>query len=338
MQQRQIKQSQIKQRQKKQRADNKLIKDKLRQIPNLPGIYKMLDSRGIIIYIGKSKCLRKRVQSYFVSSPKWEKVNRMVSLISDIEYIVTDTHLEARLLECRLIKEYKPHFNAQMKNDQRYFYIKVEHYNKYHVLSVEDERSEDCFGPFRSRYTISEFLRSLKNIYPITKNAIGYDFEYHMFPVAMKEELFERNREIFLELFSQEDRILILIEAFQAKLMEAALAYRYEIASVYRDMINCFEIIKNGLDGYKALATRNILLKLPTNPGYKLFFVSNGNIIHSQLTEQLSKEIITAFIMECRLKISAFPSETSSEKTRLDYWDILYSEISDLSEDMIEFL
>ena len=110
------------------------IKEKLKQIPKLPGIYKMLDSRGNIIYIGKSKCLQNRVKSYFVASPKWEKVNRMVTMIKDIEYVVTDTHLEARLLECTLIKEHKPRFNAQMKNDQRYFFIKVENYNRYNPL------------------------------------------------------------------------------------------------------------------------------------------------------------------------------------------------------------
>lgn len=79
------------------------LKQKVNQIPALPGVYKMLDSSGQIIYVGKSKCLKKRVQSYFTKSPKQPKIERMIFLIDDIEYIVTDTHLEARLLECQLL-------------------------------------------------------------------------------------------------------------------------------------------------------------------------------------------------------------------------------------------
>ena len=81
------------------------LKQKLDSIPQLPGIYKMLDSQGNIIYVGKSKCLRKRIKTYFTGNHERSKIEKLVSLISDIDYIVTDTHLEAKLLECKLIKK-----------------------------------------------------------------------------------------------------------------------------------------------------------------------------------------------------------------------------------------
>src|SRR5690554_855055 len=112
------------------------IKEKLDQIPPLPGIYKMLDSRGNIIYVGKSMCLRKRVSSYFTGNHRWKKVEKLVFFTADIDYIVTDTHLEARLLECEMIKKLKPVFNSQMKNDNGYVYLKVESDSRYKVLSV----------------------------------------------------------------------------------------------------------------------------------------------------------------------------------------------------------
>lgn len=314
------------------------MKDKLKQIPKLPGIYKMLDSRGNIIYIGKSKCLQNRVRSYFVSTPKWEKVNRMVGMIKDIEYIVTDTHLEARLLECRLIKELKPRFNAQMKNDQRYFFIKVEGYNRYNPLSIVEERTEDSFGPFRSKYTFSEFLDRLKNLYPITKSSLGYEIEFHMFPVIMDEDTFHNNRNLLLELFTKEDKIGLLQEALQAKLKEAAEAYRYEIASVYRDMIQGFQMMKHGLDGYKNLASKNILLAIPLESGYKLFYVCEGNIHHTGIYRELTKEIKENFIQEARRVSKEVVELYDNEKMRLDFHDILYSEISDLPEDVVELL
>lgn len=314
------------------------MKDKLKQIPKLPGIYKMLDSRGNIIYIGKSKCLQNRVRSYFVSTPKWEKVNRMVGMIKDIEYIVTDTHLEARLLECRLIKELKPRFNAQMKNDQRYFFIKVEEYNRYNPLSIVEERTEDSFGPFRSKYSFSEFMDRLKNLYPITESSLGYEIEFHMFPVIMDESTFHNNRKLLLELFTKEDKIGLLQKALQAKLEEAAEAYRYEIASVYRDMIQDFQMLKHGLDGYKNLASKNILLAIPLESGYKLFYVCEGRILHSDTRNELTKEIKKNFIKEARADSKEILEIYENERMGLDFRDILYSEISDLPEDMVEFL
>ncbi|MGN6712358.1 GIY-YIG nuclease family protein [Anaerocolumna jejuensis] len=320
--------------------DHKYItNDKLKQIPKLPGIYKMLDSRGVIIYIGKSKCLQKRVQSYFVKTPKWKKVNRMVPMIRDIEYVVTDTHLEARLLECSLIKEYKPRFNAQMKNDRNYCFIKVEDYNKYNPLSVVEERTEHCFGPFRSKYTISEFLVQLKNIYPITRNGSQYEFEYHIFPIAMDKDLFDQNKAVLSELLASQDNLLLLVNTLQSKLEEAADAYRFEMASIYRDMISCFKMIKNGVNGYKSLSSRNILLKLPMDNGcYKLFYIQNGSIIHCMLTDKVTKDIRKDFIKASKLLMPSIHSFQENEKEWIDYRDIIYSEISDLPEELVELL
>lgn len=315
-----------------------ISKDKLIQIPKLPGIYKMLDSRGNIIYIGKSKCLQNRVKSYFVSAPKWEKVNRMVNLIREIEYTVTDTHLEARLLECKLIKEHKPRFNAQMKNDQRYFFIKIENYNRYNPLSIVEARSENSFGPFRSKYTISEFLDRLKNLYPIRETDGRYEFDYHMFPVTMDEEIYNKNRDILLAIFTTENKLPILMEMLQAKLEDAVMGYRYEIAAIYRDMMSGFRIIKNGLDGYKSLAARTILLTIPTESGYKLFYVAEGRIVYSMSCSAATKKVKEEFLREAVLRVPLSQDLWDDEKTWIDYRDILYSEISDLPEEMVELL
>jgi Nuclease subunit of the excinuclease complex len=316
-----------------------ITNEKLKQIPKLPGIYKMLDSQGVIIYIGKSKCLQKRVQSYFVKTPKWDKVTRMVPMIRDIEYIVTDTHLEARLLECSLIKEYKPRFNAQMKNDRSYFFIKVEDYNKYNSLSVMEERTDHCFGPFRSKYTISDFLVKLKNIYPITRNDGRYEFEYHIFPIAMEKDLFNQNKAVLSELLASEGNLLLLVNSLQSKLEKAVDSYQFEMASIYRDMISCFQMIKNGLNGYKNLSSRSILLKLPMDNGcYKLFYILNGCIIHSMPTDNVTKNIREDFIKTSELLIPSVHSIQGNEKEWIDYRDIIYSEISDLPEELVELL
>lgn len=314
------------------------LKEKVRQLPERPGIYKMLDSHKKIIYIGKSKCLKKRVQSYFTASPKWEKVTRMVSAIKDIDYIVTDTHLEARLLECRLIKEHKPRFNAQMKNDQRYFYLKVEACNPSRPISVAAEREEDCFGPFRSRFTISEFIDRLRSIYPITRGKNCYEFAYHLFPVTMDQEVYEQNRQILFEIFSSDKNILKLTKSISNKMDKAAAGFQYETAAIYRDMIHCLKMIKNGLDGYRSLASKHILLKLPTEDGYKLFYVAKGRIIDTLKLPELSEEAIRKFIKNSRCHPAQHAPEENTEKSFIDFRDVLYSEISDLAEDQYELL
>ena len=314
------------------------LKVKVKQLPELPGIYKMLDSGKNIIYIGKSKCLKKRVQSYFTASPKWEKVTRMVSAIRDIEVIVTDTHLEARLLECRLIKEHKPRFNAQMKNDQRYFFLKVEACNLSRPISITAERDTDCFGPFRSKFIISEFINRLKCIYPITQGTNRYEFEYHLFPVNMEKEAYELNRQTLLEIFSSEEKLRVLIDSIVAKMEEAVSGLQYEMAAIYRDMVDCLKIIKNGLDGYRSLALKHILLKLPTVDGFKLFYVVRGCIINTLKLTVISEESVREFIRNSECLSAIHVPEGDTEKSFIDYRDVLYSEISSLAEDQYELL
>src|SRR5713226_9098395 len=102
------------------------IQQILNTLPANPGVYLMKDERGAIIYVGKAINLRNRVRSYFHSSPDQEpKTWHLVDRIRDIEFIVTESELEALVLECNLIKKWKPRFNVRLKDDKRYPYIKI---------------------------------------------------------------------------------------------------------------------------------------------------------------------------------------------------------------------
>jgi len=98
---------------------------KLAQLPHLPGVYLMKDAAGEIIYVGKAGSLRKRVSSYFQKSDLDAKTRVLVRSVADIEYIMTDSEVEALLLENTLIKKYKPRYNIRLKDDKRYPYIMV---------------------------------------------------------------------------------------------------------------------------------------------------------------------------------------------------------------------
>jgi len=314
------------------------LKNKIKNIPPLPGIYKMLDSRGQIIYVGKSKCLKKRVQSYFVKDHKWEKINKLVSFIHDVDFIVTDTHLEARLLECELIKSIKPYFNSQMKNDQGYVYLKLNDYNPYNVLSLVNERTDNSYGPFRSRNLLLEFISLMKNIYPVGFENNRYVFEYHIFPVVMDKNDYNHNYKILKSIFEFEDKMRLFISQAEEKMSEAANAYRYETASAYRDILNCLKYIEHGINGYKNFFSKKLVLKNPTVDGVKLFYVNKGSILLSKKYKRLSDVYLKNFINKGNLisqKQESKESPNVSDKASVDYRDILYSEICSLPGDMI---
>ena len=311
--------------------------EKINSIPTQSGIYKMLDSNGRIIYVGKSISLRNRVRSYFADNPKWAKVEKMVSFIDDIEYIVTDTHLEAILLECNLIKEIKPMFNSQLKNDEKYVYLKVEDFNIYNPLSIVNSREDDCYGPFRRKFSLIELINSFKNIYPIAKADKGYDFEYNLMPVPMDRSIFEENKESIQEIFSDDKKMILLINRLEGKMKEAAAQLQFATASVYRDMIYGLNYLKTGIYGYKTMFLKDILLKMPITNGYKLFFVSKGEILLKSVFSTLTEDDIQDFI-NIGKDLKSSISSNLNEKSSMDYRDILYSEIKSLPGEMVIYL
>lgn len=325
------------------------ISEKLKSIPELPGIYKFYNADGIIIYIGKSKCLKKRVRSYFAKTPKWEKVKKLVCFIHDIEYIVTDTHLEARLLECELIKTVKPHFNSQMKNDQRYVYLKVADYsplpNRNNSLRVVSEREAEAFGPFRSRYTLIDIIESFRSLYPIIKNGEDYTFEYHLLPISLNNASFTDNRNSLMDMFTDVNNLDKFTLKLEDKMKEAAALYKYETASIYRDILSGFQYIKYGINAYQKLITQDILLKIPYPEGFILFYVSGGLIRLKEKYPALTKKDTNKFIrkgqtsvLSGRTEYGSVPGIDLTDKMRIDFRDVLYSEIMALPEEMVEIL
>lgn len=313
------------------------IKNKLNTIPMKPGIYKMIDAKGNIIYVGKSKMLNKRVKTYFVSNPKWEKVNRMVHLIDDIEFIVTDTHLEARILECSLIKTVKPIFNSQMKNDRGYVYLKLENYNRYRSLSVVESREENSFGPFRRKFHLKETIDALKNLYPIINKGKSYSFDYHLFPVTLNEATFTENRNSLYEILSDNTKAIMFIKELEIKMKTEASLYNFEMASLYKDIIGNVDYLVKSINKHKELENSNVLLCIPVDDGYKLFYISKCIIIKKKIFKSPSQNDIEAF-SEVALTTIDDNYINIDEKSLIDYKDIICSEIISLPENMVKYI
>ena len=147
---------------------NDKIEEKLKILPDNPGVYLMKNSNGKIIYVGKAVVLKNRVRQYFRKTEKTARIEKMVSLIHDFEYIITDTEDEALILECNLIKKYKPKFNVLLKDDKTYPYIKVGEKNGRPLIQLTRNLVKDgskYYGPYPSVWSAKEMIKYIKDIY-----------------------------------------------------------------------------------------------------------------------------------------------------------------------------
>lgn len=147
-----------------------IIREKLKLLPENPGVYIMLDKYGNVIYVGKARVLKNRVRQYFHNSPKPEKVMKMVENIADFNYIITDTEIDALALENNLIKKYKPKYNILLKDDKTYPYIKADLKEKFPNFSITRKINKDgCkyYGPFMGGINCKDILDILQLTYCI---------------------------------------------------------------------------------------------------------------------------------------------------------------------------
>ncbi len=152
------------------------LKRKLNNLPSKPGCYLFKDASGTVIYIGKAKVLRNRVRSYFQRGrPEGPKLARLRSRISDVEYIVTDSEMEALILEMNLVKEYRPRYNINLKDDKSFPYIRVtnERYPRIFPTRRIVKDGSRYFGPYTDVGSMRNLLKSLKRIFPV--RSCNYD-------------------------------------------------------------------------------------------------------------------------------------------------------------------
>ena len=147
------------------------IQEELKKLPGKPGVYIMHDEKDAIIYVGKAVSLKNRVRQYFqVSRNKGAKIDQMVTRIRRFEYIVTDSELEALVLECNLIKEHRPKYNTMLKDDKTYPFIKVTVNEDYPRILFSRSMKKDksrYFGPYTSAGAVKDTIELLRKVYKI---------------------------------------------------------------------------------------------------------------------------------------------------------------------------
>ena len=231
---------------------NNLIKSKLELLPTSPGCYIHKDKNGTIIYVGKAKNLRNRVRSYFRGSHD-TKTEALVSEIVDFEFIVTESNIEALLLEINLIKENKPKYNIMLKDDKSYPFIKITN-ERYPRLIITRQVKKDgglYFGPYPDVGAANEIKRLLDRIFPFrkcTNPPSKVCFYYHIgqcmaHTVCHKDESYFKamSQEVSDFLKGQDDKI---INDLKDKMALAAQNMEFERAAEYRDLIQAIGTLR----------------------------------------------------------------------------------------------
>ena len=329
-------------------AGNFNIKDELKKLPDQPGVYIMRDISDTIIYIGKAKSLTKRVHQYFrPSHDEGIKKKQMVEHIDHFEYIITDSELEALVLECNLIKEHTPKYNTMLRDDKTYPYIRVTVGEDYPRVLFSREMKKDksrYFGPYTSAAAVKSTIDLINKIYKIrTCNRklprdIGLDrpcLNYHIHQCSgpcqgyVSKEEYKKQIDGVLEFLNGNYKPVM--KDLQTKMEQASEAMEFEKAIEYRDLL---EDVKQIAQKQKITHTDGedkdiiALANDDTDAVVQVFFVRNGKLIgrdhfHVRVgTDEAMGNVLSTFIKQFYSGTPFIPKEIMLQ-TSIDEIEVL---------------
>lgn len=305
----------------------------LETLPTSPGVYLMQDERDNVIYVGKAINLRNRVRSYFHTPYGQDpKVWRLVERIRNIEFIITESELEALVLECNLIKKYKPHFNVRLKDDKRYPYIKVtwqEPFPKVYVTRRMDNDGARYFGPFTAVWAVHQTMDTLRKIFPyltcdreITgkdrRACLYYDLHLCIAPcigASTRDEYRAMIDRLCKFLQGKTDEVTA---AIRVKLDESVNKLEFERAARYRDQLQAIARITEHQKVVSPLMIDQDVIAFARDDGdacVQVFFVRGGKLLGREYfvlegTEgENADQVLSAFVKQFYDEAAYVPPE-----------------------------
>ncbi|MGK0606402.1 excinuclease ABC subunit UvrC [Enterococcus gilvus] len=274
---------------------NERIKNKLALLPDQPGCYLMKDKNGTIIYVGKAKILKNRVRSYFTGSHN-TKTERLVSETVDFEYIVTESNIEALLLEINLIKKNDPKYNIMLKDDKTYPFLKITN-EKYPRLMITRKVLKDkanYFGPYPDVNAANETKKLLDRLFPLRKckpsqktPCLYYHLGQCLCPYA-----FHVDPQVYKDMVEEIKQFLNgghteIQEQLKEKMNQAALDMEFEKAAEYRDQIRAIETVMTKQKMTNTDLVDRDIFGYATDKGWmcvQVFFVRQGKLIERDVS------------------------------------------------------
>ncbi|NLO83162.1 MAG: excinuclease ABC subunit UvrC [Clostridiales bacterium] len=332
------------------------ITEKLRNLPDQPGVYIMKEDTGNVIYVGKAVSLKNRVRQYFQSSRNHSlKIRAMVNQIRDFEYIITDSELEALILECNLIKKYKPKYNVMLKDDKSYPFIKItmeEEYPRVVVTRRVEKDNGKYFGPYTSAKAVKETVELLRRIFPVRScnrkvkqgEKVGRPCLYYHINQCLGACQGNVDKAEYMAMIEQVVKFLEgkhedLLAELRTKMAEAANNLEFEKAARLRDRINAVEQI---LESQKVVYTTAVedtdvlaFAQGSHDTVVQLFFIRNSKLIGAQqlVLEDTQgtelKEVISSFIKQFYL-VSQYIPKTILIQDEIDDAEVIMKWLSNM--------
>src|SRR5665647_221647 len=231
------------------------VKDRLKNVPLQPGVYLYKDQEGQVIYVGKAKVLRNRMRSYF-QSPEGllPKVRAMMNRVANFDYIVTESEVEALILESNLIKAYQPRYNIDLRDDKSYPYLKLtaDKFPRLCIVREKKDKVSRYYGPYTEAGSLRETvkllleffpLRTCKNLKSNSRPCLNYDMGKCLAPCTSKVDAGDYQRIVNSLLELLEGKASTLLEAKEKEMRQAAHELEFEKAAVLRDQIQAIKVL-----------------------------------------------------------------------------------------------
>ena len=302
-------------------------------LPNKPGCYIYKNDRGEIIYVGKAINLRNRVRSYFHDPSGLDhKTRQLVRHITDIEWIVVGSELEALILEMNLIKKHRPHYNIRLKDDKRYPYIKVHWADPFPKVTVTRQMVKDgsrYYGPYTSVWAVHQTLDLLRHIFPYltcdreitgkdARACLYYDIKLCTGPCigAIQKEGYRQVIDDLCQFL--EGRTQPVVKRLRAEMEKAAEEMRFEQAAGIRDQIRAIDQV---VEKQKVISSDQIdsdviaMARANGEACVQIFFIRAGKLIGREYfilegtEDEANGEVISEFIKQFYSEAANVPSE-----------------------------
>jgi len=305
----------------------------LKGLPSRPGVYLMSDAEGRVVYVGKAVDLRSRVRSYFTpSSQQNAKTRRLVAEIADLEFIVTDTELEALILEANLIKSHRPRFNVRLRDDKRYPYIKVTWDDPFPRVLITRRMERDgsrYFGPFTSASAVRETLELLRRTFPYltcnreitgedTRACLYQDIQLCLAPcvgAVSREEYREMIGGLLRFLEGRSEEVLLDLKR---RMQAAAEALDFERAAVLRDQLQAAQRVVERQKIVAAAGSDQDVIAFARDDGnacVQVFFIRGGKLLGREYfllegaEEEEDRDVMSAFLKQFYGEAAYVPPE-----------------------------
>ncbi len=336
------------------------IQENLKNLPDKPGVYMHKDKLGNIIYVGKAVSLKNRVRQYFQSSRNMSpKVRSMVSQIAEFEYITAGSEMEALILECNLIKKYRPKYNVLLRDDKTYPYIKItnEEYPRIIKTRIIKKDGGKYFGPYSDAGAVNRIVDLLNSSFSLKRcSAISFDkdarpcLNYHINQCRgicngdIDPEEYAKSVDGAREFLNGKNKAMIV--RLQMKMKEAADHMEYEEAARYRDYIEAAETLSE-TQRVVIRQSKDIDIVIPARGREEIhmviFFVREGKLTGRESYEieasgsEDNGELISSFIKQHYSRLSNFPREILLMRLPEDS-DILGEYLSELAGHNVKLL